>query len=360
MKPDALRRYDLNLLVTLYVLLDECSVSRAAERLCLSQSAMSRSLGRLRDIFDDELFIRRPHGLQPTARATQLQVELADALSMVSRVVAPPEFNPFTCSKDFTISIMEHIAIQLMPRLLVKLREIAPLVKVRVHPWSRRSLSEMTTGKLDMAINILPLSRPDLHRRVIAPVLAEVLMAGGHPLAGIDRLTQSQYLSYPHVSLNIAEYAEKPFASKISTLLDNRDIMLLTSDPHLAFEVVSQTDALMIGTTSFTSMLRERYQLQASAIPQELSVLQSDYQLTWHRLMDRDPAHGWFRNLIYEECRQLLLEENQTLLPVEASPEEVALGEVSLTEISHTQAALGEDTRVVPRPSETPASHHSA
>ena len=306
MKPDALRRFDLNLLVTLHVLLDECSVSRAAERLCLSQSAISRSLGRLRTIFEDELFVRRPHGLQPTARALELQTELSDALGMVSRVVAPPEFDPSRCDKQFTISVMEHLSMQIMPRLLVRLRQEAPQVKVRVYPWSRRSLGDMSTGKLDLSINILPLHRPDLHRRVIAPVQGVVFMSKDHPYAGLEQLTRSQYLAYPHVGLSIAEYAEKPFAGKIAMLLDNREVMLSTSDPHLAFEVVSQTDAMMIGTRSLAGLLMERYNLTAVALPVELNHFRSDYQMTWHRLMHRDPAHMWLRNVLLEECGTIL------------------------------------------------------
>ncbi|WP_281645394.1 LysR family transcriptional regulator [Parendozoicomonas sp. Alg238-R29] len=311
MKPDTLRRFDLNLLVTLHVLLDECSVSRAADRLCLSQSAISRSLGRLRDIFEDDLFIRRPHGLQPTVRAIELQAELADALGMVSRVVAPPEFDPARCTKQFTISVMEHLSMQIMPPLLARLRKEAPDVKVRVYPWSGRCLNDMATGKLDMSINILPLERTDLHRQIIVPVQAKVLMARNHPYASLDRLTRSQYLAYPHVSLTIAEYAEKPFANKIAMMLANREIMLSTADPHLAFEVVSQTDAMMIGTTSLNSMLLDRYKLRAVSLPPELDSLYSHYQLTWHRLMNRDPAHMWFRGLLFDECQALQNEDRE-------------------------------------------------
>lgn len=310
MKPDALRRYDLNLLVTLHVLLDECSVSRAAERLHLSQSAISRSLGRLRDIFGDELFIRRPHGLQPTSRAIELQAELADALGQVSQVVSPPEFNPALCSQHFTVSLMEHLSMQLVPRLLKRLKQEAPLIRLSVHPWSSHSLSDMTTGRLDMCVNILPLTRSDLHGRTIGAVAAEVLMSKNHPLANSQNITKAQYLAYPHVSLKIVEYTEKPFAGKIAMLLNNRDILLSTSDPHLAFEVVSNTQALMIGTTSLGMAVLDRYNLAAVSVPPELAGLYSNYQLTWHRLRHSDQAQAWLRNLLFEECQSLQQEED--------------------------------------------------
>ncbi len=314
MKPYNLRRFDLNLLVTLNVLLDECSVSRAADRLCLSPSAISRSLGRLRDIFDDELFLRRPHGLQPTARALELQEELADALGMVTRLIAPPEFDPSTCTHQFTISVMEHLSLQIIPALLTRLRRDAPKVNMRVHPWSANSLNDLATGRLDVAINILPLVRQDLHRKIIAPVRATVFMSRQHPYASLKRLNRSQFTAYPHVGLSIGEYAEKPFASKVAMLLGNRDIMLSTSDPHLAFEVVSQTDAMMIGTTSLGTLLMNRYQLVAADLPDEFSALESNYQLTWHKVMNRNPAHEWFRGLLFEECEALLKAEEKGAL----------------------------------------------
>ena len=93
-------------------------------------------------------------------------------------------------------------------------------------------------------------------------------------------------------------------------ILANRDVMLSTADPHLAFEVVSQTDALMIGTTTLSRLLLDRYQLKAISLPDEMAVLFSNYQLTWHRLMNQDPAHMWFRGLLFEECQKLLLVEN--------------------------------------------------
>ena len=317
MNPNALRRFDLNLLITLNVLLEECNVSRAAERLHLSQSAISRSLGRLRDIFDDELFVRRPHGLQPTSRALEIQAELADALNMVSRVVEPSLFDPLSCQNKFTISLMEHISIQLVPRLLTRLQKEAPGVRLRVSPWSKHSLPQLSSGQLDMCINILPLDRPDIHRRVIAHAQACVFMSRYHPLAECRELTLNQYLAYPHIGLEISEYRENPFVRKILMLLGNRAVLMSTPDPHLAFQALNQSNALMIGTSCLTGPLVRQYDLQVVSLPPELKTLQADYQMSWHRLRHRDHAHIWFRRLIMEECEKLLQEEATAMAQLE-------------------------------------------
>ncbi len=309
MNPDALRRYDLNLLITLNVLLDECNVSRAAERLHLSQSAISRSLGRLRDIFEDELFIRRPHGLQPTSRALEIQAELADALNMVSRVVEPSSFDPLSCRNKFTISVMEHVSVQLVPRLLQRLAIEAPSARIRVCPWTRHSVADMSSGKLDMCINIIPIDRPDIHRKVIAHAEACIFMSRNHPLADRQNLNLNEYLAYPRIGLEIPEYQENPFVRKILMLLGNREVLMSTPDPHLAFQVVSESEALMIGTQCLTRPIVEQYSLWAAKLPPELKALQGDYQMSWHRLRHRDHAHVWFRQLVLEECEKLLEEE---------------------------------------------------
>ena len=306
MKPENLRRFDLNLLVTLQILLEERSVSRAAERLCLSQSAISRALGRLRDIFHDDLFIRRPHGLQPTVRALQLKSELTDVLGMVNRVVMEPEFEPERCERCFSISVIQHLSVLVLPQLLRRLQKEAPGVSIKVNLWSANSAADMATGRLDLCVNLLPWERDDFCREFLAPVKPIVVVSERHPLASVPSLERQQFLAHPHVKLDISEYSSQHFSEDLITLLDSRRVILSTPDLQLALEVISQSDAMMIGSQSFSTVLMDRYRLKAIAIPDELGPLHSDYQMIWHRQTDRNPAHIWFRQLLLEECQSLL------------------------------------------------------
>ncbi len=205
---DELRRYDLNLLVHLHVLLEECSVSRAARHLNLSQSAISRSLQRLREHFQDELFIRRPHGLQPTARALALQSELAALLKQLSLLVRPGHFEPALCKRQFTLSAMDHIAIQLIPGLLAWLGRVAPDVRLGLHPWNNDSIRDMASGRLDLAINFVAQDRPDLYQRILCPATPVGMVSHDHPLASRQALTMAELISVPHVMVDIAEFSE--------------------------------------------------------------------------------------------------------------------------------------------------------
>ncbi|MGY0218151.1 LysR family transcriptional regulator [Endozoicomonadaceae bacterium StTr2] len=305
LRPDKLRRYDLNLLVTLHVLLEECSVSRAARRLSLSQSAISRALGRLRDVFGDELFIRRPHGLQPTNRALELQEELSGTLGQVSRLVEPPKFDPFECSQTFNISLMEHLSVQLLPRLLTYLGRVAPGVRLHLTTWNEESSQAMSTGKLDACINIAVQDRPDLYQRRIGPARPVIFLANDHPLATKERLNMDEFLSYPHISLRYYEFKDHPLMQQLTEMMLRRDVLLTATDIHAALEVVSKTRSLMIGTLDMCEPLLERHHLSAVKLPVELATLDSDYLLTWHRLQHRNPEQAWFRSVLFDHCSAL-------------------------------------------------------
>ena len=116
-----LGRLDLNLLVALEALLEERNVSQAAERLFITQSAMSKTLGRLRDLFDDPLFIRKASGMVPTPRAEQLAQHLPQVLQAVQRMVQPLEFDPLTCDMEFKLLVQGHTGVWFLPELLGRL-----------------------------------------------------------------------------------------------------------------------------------------------------------------------------------------------------------------------------------------------
>ena len=300
---EELRRYDLNLLVHLHVLLEECSVSRAARHLNLSQSAISRSLQRLREHFQDELFIRRPHGLQPTARALALQSDLATLLKQLSLLVHPAAFDPAQCKRHFTLSAMDHIAVQLIPDLLAWLRQVAPQVRLGLHPWNNDSIRDMASGRLDLAINFVAQDRPDLYQRTLCPATPVGMVSHDHPLASQTALTMAELLSVPHVKVDIAEFSEiGRFDRELARKGLSRTIILETSDIQLGLEVAASNQALMIGTREMSKVLARRHNLVLLELPEGVTFMQLNYLLTWHRLQHQDPAQCWFRQVIYDHC----------------------------------------------------------
>ncbi|MFT7681545.1 MAG: DNA-binding transcriptional LysR family regulator, partial [Moritella dasanensis] len=125
-----LSRIDLNLIVSLNVLLKERNVSRAAEQMCVSQSAMSRTLAKLRDMFNDELFIRTSNGISPTPKASELELLITPLLNDLHRLLIPKEFDPFECDATFNLSVPTYISSFLMPCLIGEVMKVAPTVSV--------------------------------------------------------------------------------------------------------------------------------------------------------------------------------------------------------------------------------------
>ena len=144
-----LSRIDLNLLLALQVLLEEASVSRAADRLNITQPAMSKTLSRLRDVFDDPLFTRSGRGIQPTPRAQALAGELQDLLGGLGRLVESRDFEPAAYEGEVTLALSEYIGVALLPPLIRRLHELSPRLSVRTITRIENQLEQLAQGNLD-------------------------------------------------------------------------------------------------------------------------------------------------------------------------------------------------------------------
>ena len=147
-----LKDVDLNLLVVLDELLRERSVTRAAERLDLTPSAVSHALRRLRELFDDELLLRDGRRMRPTSRAVELAETLPRLLQQVSRTIAAPEaFDPATSVRTFRLAAPDFTA-ALVPSLLRDVQRAAPGVRVELAPYSATSFRELADGRSDALV----------------------------------------------------------------------------------------------------------------------------------------------------------------------------------------------------------------
>ena len=151
MNLNRLARIDLNLLVALHILLEEGSVSRAAGRLSITQPAMSKTLGRLRETFDDPLFVRSKRGIQPTPRALGLAGELKSLLGRVDGLLDAGEFSTAGYRGEITLAISEYVGFTLLPPLSARLQSSAPRLRLRTITRAERQLDQLASGELDFA-----------------------------------------------------------------------------------------------------------------------------------------------------------------------------------------------------------------
>ena len=144
---------DLNLLRVFDAVMEERSVLRASQKVFLSQSAVSHALARLREMLEDELFVRTATGMQPTARALAMAVPIRDALKSLEAAIELPKFEPASSTKTFTIAASDFMTMVVVPRLLELLRCEAPLIDIVIRPGTRIDLAEqIDLGRIDTAI----------------------------------------------------------------------------------------------------------------------------------------------------------------------------------------------------------------
>ena len=203
-----LAKVDLNLLVALHVLIEERSVSRAATRLHVTQPAMSKTLNRLRDTFDDPLFARSNRGIQPTPRAEALANELINVLSDIEGLLDAGEFSPQAFRGEIVIAISEYVGFTLLPSLTARLETRAPKLKLRTITRAEQQLDLLADGRLDFAIQLSRNSYPSefRHHELASSPLA-VFVRRDHPLTQ-QPINEDNLRLFPQINLYIADRAE--------------------------------------------------------------------------------------------------------------------------------------------------------
>ncbi|MEW7314168.1 LysR family transcriptional regulator [Buttiauxella gaviniae] len=296
-KENDFRKIDLNLLIAFAVLFREQSVSLAADKLHLGQPAVSGSLSRLREMFDDPLFIRSGHRMQPTARATELHTELMPLLEQLqSALFQQAEFNPASAKATITIGMTDWMEMWLMPRLIPELAKHAPGVRLNVaasDPFT--DAQRLEGGELDMALSVANLSARWMERELLtrmefltlwhpsqlpldAPVSAEVYAAQQHVVVSYREATSS------HIDTLLAKQGLK------------RDIGYST--PHFSAlpGLLSRMPALATVPQGVCENWQEIWGLRSSPVPLGMAPL--EVALLWHQRHSSDAALMWVRGFI--------------------------------------------------------------
>lgn len=298
-----LLKIDLNLLISLQVLLEERSVSRAAERLFVTQPAMSKTLSRLRAVFDDPLFTRSSHGMQPTPRALELAEPLESVLQGIQELVATHSFNPDTYRGEMTIALSEYIGIGVLPPLMARLQFMAPGLALKSITRVEQQLHQLAAGTLDFAIHIR-------HRGYTEDFICHSLGANppvilareAHPMTGRD-MTWDEIATYPIIRLYISDLEELEIFQSEENFgrVRREDAGGAFETSHLltALEVLRHTDFLMPGPPFVLRNPTVGYKIQALPFPEEVTY-EVEYMLVRHRRTENSPIHNWLWDQILE------------------------------------------------------------
>lgn len=296
---------DLNLLLALNALLAEGSVAKAAERLGLSESAMSRALARLREVTADQLLVRAgrvmvltPHALVLRDRVRQLVHE--------SRAVLQPagvDMDPGTLQHLFTIRANDGFIEAFAHRLVAHAAREAPGVRLRFAPKPDKDVRPLREGLLDLDIGVLGEAGPEVRVQALFRDRFIAVVREGHPLLSETGITVERFAACGHVVTSRHGRTAGPVDDALAAMGLVRNTAVVVPSFNTALSVAAETDLVASIPASYFEYLRERGSLQA--LPMPLSTEPITVSQMWHPRLDRDPAHRWLRGLVLRTCRPL-------------------------------------------------------
>jgi len=303
MELEEVYRRDLNLLVALKVLIEEGSVRRSAIRLNLSQSAMSRVLGRLRELLNDPLFIRQGQHLQPTQRAIEISLAVNEPLESLRMLLSPTNFESKLCKQHFSIATTDYAMQTILPSALPRIYAEAPNITLEFQPLQHdQILAQLTAEGCDMAICHPTHSIEPLMQEKLGLVSVFCMISKSHPLADKE-LTLADYLTYPHALIAISDSVK---ALIDAALNEHQKPKTVLRAYHLdaALAIVDRMPLIITVPADLAYLMAEKHDLIVKALPFEFKPF--EYSLIWHPRCDHSAAQIWLRNLLKEQCGRLI------------------------------------------------------
>jgi DNA-binding transcriptional LysR family regulator len=289
-----LQALNLNSLVSLDALLTECNVTRAARRVGVTQPAMSQTLARLRELFDDPLLVRTGRGLVRTPRAEAMLAPLSEALHSVERAIQlGMRFDPATSTRIFRIAMTDLHLSMILPGVLRTMGEHAPHVRIQAESGASGLIDRIGSGEIDLAVGFLLTSASGLQTETLLTDDYVCLVRRGHPLARRKRLELAEYGKQRHVANTPVGFIPKAFASSTQDFDSVGSIQ--ASLPYLMAvpTIVRNTDLV---ATVPRRLLEPPIDLEGVVTleaPRELPPVL--HTMWWHPRFERDTAHQWLR-----------------------------------------------------------------
>lgn len=297
-----LRSIDLNLLTIFDAIMTEGKMSAAAEKIGMSQPAMSAAVSRLRITLKDELFIRTGSGIKPTPRALELERPIREVLDKISDTISQTlAFDPQKSDRLFTLASIDYGGIAIVPPLLKQLAEINATVRLNVWPQYEEDLKDlMHFGTVDFALDNIPILEDDFHVETVRQEPGYCLVRKQHPRIQ-GSLNLEQFLENEHVVLY-------PKSNRISLLdqhllsngLRRKHGMKVPSFFNMPY-IVQQTDMICALPEKVARHFAQQFDLALYPAPVENWT--APVYLMWHNSLHGDPGHRWLREIIIELCR---------------------------------------------------------
>ncbi len=292
-------RPDFNLLVTLDVLLAEGNVTRAAQRLQLSASAMSRALARLRETTGDPLLVRAGRGLVPTPRALELRERVRQLVQDGEAVLRPAEkLNLKRIERIFTLRTSEGFVENFGPDLIARVGEEAPGVRLRFVQKPNKDSAPLRDGTVDLETGVVEkTTAPELRVQILFRDRYIGVVRKGHPLSK-GKITPSRYATGRHICVSREGLDRGPIDEALKPLGLEREIVTIVGGFSTALGLARASDLIASVPERHTGNLRAGMH----SFPLPVSMPEFTVSLLWHPRLDADQAHRWLRGHVRDIC----------------------------------------------------------
>ncbi|CAD6557614.1 LysR family transcriptional regulator [Paraburkholderia sabiae] len=300
----SLDHVDLNLLRVFQAIVDERSLTKAGERLALSQPAISYSLARLRTLFDDPLFIRTRSGMQPTPIALELAGIVGRALDTVREALRYAEsFDPETSTRTFRLSLSDAGEMAYLPAICEALHERAPRVKLSVEPLPVEEMEDaLRSSRLDFAIGNLPLLMARTRHQLLFEETYVCMTRKRRGLPAGPALSLDHFLQASHVQVRSVEHSHHALDDALRAQGVGRNIVLQL--PHFVAlpSVLAVTDLFATLPRRLAGILNRSDVFRIYTLP--VSIPQATVTMHWHEHFHEDEGIAWMRDLMAEMVKR--------------------------------------------------------
>lgn len=302
-----LRKIDLNLLIVLRTLLETSSVTRTAQRLGMSQPAVSRALASSRLLFKDPLLVKSGAKMLPTVRALELVEPLQDVVTALFATLEPPgQFEPQSTHRHFKIATTDYGATVMLPGISQSFFAQAPNAGLEVVAFSRQSFFELGSGDLDLVLysdNVVPES---LRTRNLYRESFVCLVRKGHPALSTGdsgKLSLEDFLNYAHILVTVIGGLTGRVDIALAESGHKRKIALWFPYFATAALAVAKSDLILTMPRRAAEVLTSMTNVEILEPP--IKIDDYDYRMVWHERVQNEPAHAWLRKLMLDTAHEV-------------------------------------------------------
>jgi DNA-binding transcriptional LysR family regulator len=295
MRLEKLRQVDLNLLITFAAIAEEKSVTAAASRLLLSQPAVSRALQRTRALFQDDLFVRSPRGLELTLRGRKILDELDLLLPKMEHLIAPATFDPAREKSHFRLSGPDNVCTAVLPRLCRQYANGRYRVSFEFHPWQSGIAELVEHGQLDLVLHIDDGLLPS-HFQSERLYREDWICAVARDSAFGDSLSLKQYLAASHIVVATYAGVQTIPDKQLAAIGAKRNSCIRVPYFGVALQCLVGTKLVLTLTSGMTAAVKADGRIRLVKAPRELQAFH--FLMAWHPRLNTDPRHVWLREVL--------------------------------------------------------------